>query len=80
MLGDHIIETLLQLHELIGSRPAVVKQPLDRVLKKSVFESWLKRPRLGLADPKLGTDFELRRAISFDVVTATLFERRAHRV
>jgi len=53
---------------------------LRRVLEEGVFESRLKRARLGLADPESGTDFELRGAISFDIVSAALVERRAHRV
>src|SRR6266576_1680252 len=51
---------------------------LPRLLEEGVFESRLKRARLGLADPESGTDFELRGAISFDVVPAALLERRAH--
>jgi len=49
-------------------------------LEESVFESGLKRAGLGLANPKSGTDFELRRAKGFDVIPAALVERCAHRV
>jgi len=40
----------------------------------------LKRARFGVANPESGTDFELRRAKSFDIVPAALLERRAYGV
>jgi len=55
-------------------------EPLQRVLEESVFERCLKRARLGLADSKSGTDFELRGAINFHVCPAALLEGSAHRV
>ena len=67
--------------EMQGSHYGVKRsEPLQPVLEESVFERCLKCARLGLADSKSGTDFELRSAISFDIVPAALLEGRAHRV
>ena len=67
--------------EMPGSQYGVKRsKPLQRVLEESIFERCLKRARLGLADSKSGTDFELRRAINFHVFPAALLERSAHRV
>src|SRR5437667_8043904 len=84
MLGHHTKQASSQVcHCALRNAAAVVRlrrygvtrrKPLQRVLEESVFESWLKRARLRLADPESGTDFELRRAISFDVVPAALLE------
>ena len=54
--------------------------PLPGALEESVFERWLKRAGLGLADPKPGTDFKLRGAAGFHIVSASLVERCAQSI
>ena len=59
---------------------AFVTEPLHHVLEKSVFERGLKRARLGVADSKSGTDFELGGAMSFNIMSAAPLERPAYGV
>ena len=55
-------------------------RPLQRGMKKPVFESWLKSARRGVADSKSGTDFKLRCATDFHVHSPAFLECRAHGV
>jgi hypothetical protein len=50
---------------------------LNGVLEKCVLERWLKRAGIGVADSKARTDFELSRAMDFDIDLAALRECKA---
>src|SRR5437870_9524774 len=54
------------------------RQPLDGGLEKRAFESRLKWAGVRFADSKLGSDFELRGAMNFQIELAALCQRRAH--
>src|SRR4029077_1295455 len=89
ILGNHTNQAWSQVcHCALRNAAAVVRlrrygvsrrRPLQRLLEEPFCDSGLKRARLGLADSKSRTDFELRRTISFDVDSAALLERRPDR-
>src|SRR3954453_21315504 len=79
MLGHHTKRTWSQARHYARVSAATIGEPLHHVLEEGVFECRLKRAGLGIADAKSGTDFELRCAISFNIVPAAFLERCAHR-
>src|SRR5205823_9155589 len=61
-------------------KPTRETRALPRGLEKGVLERRLKRAGVGVADPKLGTDFELRGAMDFHIELAALRHGSAYRL